>query len=456
MLRPCVLLLLAPLLVASPASAGDPARPDGSTPPEADAAARFWPQWRGPLATGVAPFGDPPVSWSETENVRFKIALPGKGHSSPIVWGERIFLTTAVPVGDPLPPRYAEVPGAHDNLPITHRYELVVLAVSRRDGTILWQRTVRRLLPHEMGHFTASLASASPVTDGDGLYVSFGSGGIYALDLDGEIRWHKDLGRMHTKHAHGEGSSPALYEGTLIVNWDHEGDSFLVAFDAASGEERWRVPRPEPTSWATPIVVEVEGKPQVIVSGTERVRGYDLASGAVIWACGGMSGNVVASPVAADGMVFAGSSYEKQAMLAIRLAGARGELTGGEHVAWSRRKGTPYVPSPLLYDGSLYFLRHYQGILTRVEAASGVERGGPYRLPGIRSVYASPVAAAGRIYVTDRQGTTLVLSHEDEPRVLALNRLDDHVNASAAIAGRDLYLRGERFLYCLTDATARD
>jgi len=258
---------------------------------------------------------------------------------------------------------------------------------------------------------------------------------------------------MVAKHGHGEGSSPALHGDSLVVNWDHEGPSFLAVLDKRSGKQLWRTPRDEPSSWATPIVVEHAGRSQAIVSGTHRVRGYDLATGEVIWEHGGLSANVVASPVAGEGMVFAGSSYEKQAMLAVRLAGARGDVSGGEQLAWLRDRGTPYVPSPLLSRGSLYFLHHYQGILTRVDAMTGKDRPGAMRLPGIRNVYASPVAAAGRVYVTDLEDLTVVLADSDEPEVLALNRLDDRFSASAALAGTDLVLRGERYLYRISTKT---
>lgn len=410
-----------------------------------------WPQWRGPLATGVAPHADPPVEWSEDKNIRWKIALPGKGHSAPIVWGERIFLTTAIPVGDALPPKHAEVHGAHNNLPVTRHHLFTVLAVDRKAGRIVWQRVVREVLPHEGGHTSGSLASNSPVTDGELVFAFFGSHGLYCLDVNGELKWQVDLGEMQSKHAHGEGSSPTLYGDALIVNWDHEGQSFLFAFDKHTGEQRWKVARDEVTSWATPIVVEHEGKAQIIVSGTNRVRGYDLATGKVIWECGGLSANIVASPVAADGMVFVGSSYEKRAMLAIRLSGAAGDITGSAQVVWSRSQGTSYVPSPLLYGDSLYFLRHYQAILTRVNAQTGADQYGPFRLSGLRNVYASPVGAAGRIYITDLDGRTLILTHEEEPTMLALNQLDDSFSASAALVGRELFLRGEQNLYCIAD-----
>ena len=189
-----------------------------------------------------------------------------------------------------------------------------------------------------------------------------------------------------------------------------------MALDKRTGKQRWRVDRDEDTSWATPIVVEHAGKAQVIVPGTNRLRGYDLANGRVIWECGGLSSNIVASPVAADGVVYAGSSYDTRALLAIRLDGAKGDITGTRQVVWTRIRGTPYVPSPLLYGDSLYFLTHYQGILSRVDAKTGEDRPGPVRLDGIDNVYASPVAAAGRIYVTDLDGATMVMSHGDTPR----------------------------------------
>jgi outer membrane protein assembly factor BamB len=410
-----------------------------------------WPQWRGPLGTGVAPKAQPPVQWSETKNVRWKTALPGKGHSTPIVWGKHIYLTTAIPFGEPVKPRFVR-PGAHDNLAMTYNHEFVVLAVNRETGKILWQQTVLKQAPHEAGHVTASLASASPVTDGERIYAYFGSYGLYCLDAHGKLLWKKYLGDMHTKHGHGEGSSPALFGDTLIVNWDHEEQSYLVALDKRNGAQRWRVARAEDTSWATPIVVEHGGKPQVIVPGTNRLRGYDLATGAVIWECAGLSSNIVASPVAANGIVYAGSSYDTRAMLAIRLDGAKGDVTGTKQVVWSRKKGTPYVPSPLLYDDSIYNLQHYQGILVRVNARTGEDRGGPFRLDSITDAYASPVGAAGRIYITSRDGATLVVSHGDAaPKTLALNELDDRFSASAALVGRELFLRGERYLYCVAE-----
>ncbi len=413
-----------------------------------------WGQWRGPFATGsAAATADPPTTWSEREekNIRWKTAIPGRGHSSPVVWGELIFLTAAVPIGDGFEPIPDNAPGSHDNLSVSHKQRFVVIAVRRTDGKIVWRSNVREAIPHEGAHYTASLASASPITDGKHVFAYFGSHGLYCLDMAGQVVWKKDLGRMQTKHGHGEGASPVLDRDVLVVNWDHEGRSFVLAMDARTGEEKWRRARNEVTSWATPIVVARGQQRQLIVSGTSRVRAYDIESGDILWECGGLSANIVASPVATGGIVYAASSYDTRAVLAIRVEGARGDITGSKQVVWSRRRNTPYVPSPLLYQDSIYYLGHYQGVLSRLNARTGEEPLGPFRLSGIREAYASPVAAAGRIYVVDRGGLTVVVSHGDKPEVLAANRLDDSFNASPAIVGKELFLRGEKWLYCLAE-----
>jgi outer membrane protein assembly factor BamB len=416
------------------------------------ARAADWPQWRGPLGTGVATVdASPPIHWSETENVRWKTSLPGHGHSTPIISGDRIFVTAAIPVGPTLAPRMSGRPGAHDNLPVTQTHRFAVIAIDRGSGKILWEKAVQQSIPREGGHLTASLASASPVTDGKRVYAHFGSHGLYCLDFAGNVVWEKQFGQMHTKHGHGEGASPALHGEFLVINWDHEEQSFLVALDPSTGTEHWRRERQEVTSWSTPLIVEVAGAMQVIVCGTDRVRGYELASGETLWECGGMSANIVATPVAADGVVYVGSSYEKRALLAIRLAGARGDITATDHVVWSRRRGTPYVPSPLLYDGSLFFLSHYQNVLTRVSAETGEDSPGTLRLGELGNIYASPVGAAGHVFLTDLHGTTQVITNTELPRSVAINRLGESVSASAAIVDREIFLRGDRHLFCIAE-----
>ena len=410
-----------------------------------------WPQWRGPMGTGVARDADPPTQWSDTDNVRWKTALPGRGHSTPIVWGDRIFVTAAVPIGPNLSPKRSGRPGAHDNLAVDSKHRFLVIAINRQDGSVVWERTVHEAIPLEGGHYTASLASASPVTDGVHLFAHFGSQGLFCLDIEGDVVWKKQFGQMHTKHGHGEGSSPALHDNTLIVNWDHEERSFLIALDKATGQQLWRRDRAEVTSWSSPLIVNHGDVAQVVVCGTDRVRGYDLASGSVIWQCGGLSANIVATPVAAGGILYVGSSYEKRALMAIRISGAQGDVTGSDQVLWLRTRGTPYVPSPLLYGESLYFLTHYQNVMTRIEAETGIDDPGAFRLGPLGNIYASPVGAADRVYVTDLDGVTLVLTHAEIPRTIAVNRLGEQVSASAAIAGTELFLRGDKHLFCIAE-----
>ena len=412
---------------------------------------RYWGQWRGPLDTGVATRAEPPTEWNESLNVRWKVPVPGPGHSSPIVWKDRIYLTSALPHGLPVEPPVGVRPGAHDNILEVRPTRFSVTALERNTGRTVWTRIVRDSLPHESRHDTGSYASASPITDGHRIYAFFGSNGLFALDLEGNVLWEKDLGDMHTKHGHGEGASPALYGNTLVVNWDHEGPSFIVALDARTGRQLWRSTRDEPTSWSSPHILVHKGRAQVVVSAANRIRSYDLSQGDLIWECGGLSHNVVAGPVSQEGLVICGSSYEKQAILGINLDGARGDLTGGASVAWIKRRDTPYVPSLLLYEGLIYYHRHYQGTFTCRRAISGEALYERARLAGIRNVYASPVAADGRIYVTSLDGQTLVFTSGDRPEALSLNGLDDRFSASAALVGDSIIMRGSKSLYCIAE-----
>ena len=413
--------------------------------------AEQWGQWRGPLGNGVSNHADPPLTWSEEKNVRWKTPIPGLGSSSPVVWGDYIFLTTAIPHGEELDPPAGHRPGSHDNTLKVRKSRFVVIATSRKDGKILWQTTVRDQVPHEGHHFTASHASASPITDGEKIYAFFGSNGLYCLDLKGKVLWEKDLGDMHTKHGHGEGSTPALHGDALVVNWDHEGPSFVVAVNKNSGKELWRNKRDEPSSWSSPHILIHEDSPQVVIAATNRIRSYDLKNGKVIWECGGLSHNVVASPVSENGILVAGSSYEKQAIMGIKLAGATGDITGTDQVEWIKRRDTPYVPSLLLYKGLIYYLRHYQGSLTCRNIKTGREIYTHARFPGIRNVYSSPVAAKDRIYLTAIDGTTVVFKAGASPQILAQNKLTETISASPALAGNDLILRGSKSLYCLSE-----
>ena len=419
---------------------------------EAAEAERYWPQWRGPLATGEGPQARPPTLWAEGRNVAWKVALPGDGKSTPVVWRDLLFLTAAVPSGKklarraPVEPAGAAGPGNPAVSPAGSAQEFVVLALGRGDGKVRWSRTVREEFPHEGTHKDGSFAAGSLLTDGARVYAFFGSRGLYALDLEGRLVWEKDFGLMRTRNSFGEGASPALYGDTLVVNWDHEGADFVAALDAKTGQERWRTARDEPTTWATPHVVVHEGKAQVVVAGTNSVRSYDLATGVPLWEAPGLTANVIPSPVSADGVVYAMSGFRGNMLRAVRVASARGALTGPPGLLWSYDKDTSYVPSPLLYRGGLYFLKSNSGVLTCLDPATGAPRY-TERLDAVANVYASPVAADGRIYVVGREGTAVVLSAGPKLQVLATNVLDDGFDASPALVDGEMYLRGRKSLY---------
>lgn len=409
---------------------------------------KYWPQWRGPDATGVSRTADPPITWSETENIRWKVEIPGRGSSSPVVWGDRIFLLTAVPVGVPDEETHQPRGGMSPRIP--HRYQ--VLAINRADGSVIWERTAREEVPHEASHQdNGTWASSSAVTDGEHVIASFESRGIYCYDMNGTLVWQKDLGDKKMRNEFGEGSTPALYGNTLVVVWDHyvPGGSFIVALDKRTGDELWRVKRDEIDTWATPAIVEENGRTHVVVPGMNRLRSYDLHTGAILWETEGLTMNPIPSPVAGGGMVFATSGFRGNSLKAIRLEGARGDITGTPNVVWTLDRDTPYVPSPLLYDGILYILKTNNGLLSAFDAATGKPHYQLQRLEQAPNVFASPVGAAGRVYIAGRDGTTVVLKHGPTFEILAENTLDDGFDASPALVDRELYLRGYRYLYAI-------
>ncbi len=413
-----------------------------AVPASGDVASTNWPTWRGPNADGVALNGNPPLRWSETENIKWKIALPGSGDSTPVVWGDKMFLTTAVAVGQASalqnsPPR----PG------VSYQFNLICL--DRHTGKVIWERTVREAVPHEGHHPDSTLASYSPITDGERVWVSFGSRGVHCYDLDGVHIWSADLMKLHTRNGFGEGSSPALAGDAIVVVADHEADSKIFAFHKDTGKLLWKKDRDEPTSWSTPIAVEVDGILQVISSATNRVRSYDAKTGDLIWQCAGQTLNCIPAPVIGFGKVFCASGYRGQALQAIEL-GHTGDLSGTDAIAWEVNKDTPYVASPLLYDDRIYVTRGLGADISCYRASTGKPLFVRQRLEGIRQIYASPVGAAGRVYIAGRHGTIKVIKHSDTFEVLATNVLDDAFDASPVVIGDDLYLKGEKHLYCIS------
>jgi len=412
-----------------------------------------WHHWRGPLANGTAPNADPPLDWdAKTKaNVKWTAELPGKSSATPIVWGNQVFAITAVATDrEAKPEDIVAVDAKFDRKtnPPTRYYEFHVYSFHRATGKVLWTHKAAEKVPHEGHHETHSYAAGSPTTDGKRLYVSFGSFGIYCYDLSGKQLWSRDLGRIISRLGWGEAVTPVIYGDSLLLNWDQEANSKLICLDAATGKTKWESPRDEPTSWNTPLVVEHKGTTQVILNGTKRIRSYDLATGKPLWTCAGMTVNAIPSPVTENGVVYVMSGYRGSAAVGVSLD-ARGEVGADAGLVWKYGKGTPYVPSPLLSNGRLYFTQERQNLLTVLDAKSGKPLQEQERLTGVRSFYSSPVAAAGRIYMTGQDGTTIVLKEGDKPELLATNRLNDPVDASPALAGKQLFVRSHSRLYCI-------
>ena len=412
-----------------------------------------WHQWRGPEANGVSRTAKPPLEWSEDRNIKWKVAINGQGNASPIVWNDKVFILTAINTGrvDPSLPKPEDQPKRVFGIkhPNTY-YKFEVLCLDRQTGEELWRQTATELVPHEGTHHDADFASSSPTTDGERLYCWFGSAGMYCYDLDGKKLWQRDLGKAYVGASLGEGCSPVVHKGRVVIVRDHARQSSIEVLDARTGETVWKENRDEPNAWATPRIVEHRGKTQVITAASNWIRSYDLDSGDTIWQCSGLTGNVTPSPIVDGDVVYCMSGYEGYSLLALPLD-AEGDISKSDTIIWSKDRGTPYIPSPVLYDGKLYFTQSNQSILTAVDSRTGetiLERS---RIPGLSNIYSSPVGADDRVYFTGRNGTTVVLSREDDLKVLATNKLDDEFNASPAIAGPHLFLRGRKSLYCLED-----
>jgi outer membrane protein assembly factor BamB len=394
-----------------------------------------WAYWRGADATGMAR-GDAPTTWSDTQGVRWKATVPGRGFSSPVVWGDRIFLTTAVPSDA----------GARAGL-VEHRF--LVHCYDRKTGKLLWERVANTGTPHEPAHPTyGSFASNSPITDGKHVYAFFGSRGLHAFTIDGQPVWQRDFGPLRMFMTFGEGAWTWLEGETLLVVVDHEGDSFLVALDKATGKERWRTPRQGNTNWSGPYVTTVNGRKQVIVSATRESVGYDFETGKRIWWARGLGQNTIPQPIAADGLVFVMSGYRNPNLMAIRL-GRTGDLTGTDAIAWENQRGNSYTPSPVLHDGILYLLTD-SGMLSALDATTGKPHYAQQRLPKPYQFKASPVGANGKLYLATENEDVVVVKMGSTFEVLATNSLKDQTFiATPAIAGGELYLRGQNTLFAI-------
>lgn len=411
-----------------------------------------WHHWRGPNADGSAPKANPPTKWDAKTNIAWKAELTGKGSATPIVWGDRVFILTAMQTDRLAKPDELPKPDSRfkvNTTPPKHFYKFIVLCFDRTSGKKLWEKTVAEAVPHEGIHKTHSYAAGSPTTDGKHLYASFGSFGTYCLDFDGAVKWSRtDFDRMHTRYGWGEAVTPVVHGDSLLLNHDQEGDSKLFCLDAATGKTKWVAKRDEKTTWATPVVIDHGGKMQAVTNGTTRVRSYDLATGDIVWQCAGMTTNPIPSPIRFGDSVICVSGYGGAAAVSVPL-GSTGDLADKGKVNWRYASGTPYVPSPVLVGESLYFTAANDSVLTVLNAKTGKTVINKERLPQAGSFYGSPITASGRVYFTDRNGTTSVLKAGDTLDILSVNKLDDPIDASPVAVGKQLFLRGEKYLYCI-------
>ncbi len=428
-----------------------------------------WGHWRGDSGNGVSTNANPPTQWSDTKNVKWKVPIPGRGSGSPVIWEDQVFVVTTVETdgGNQQQAQIQDAPqrqggrrpqgrrrrggrGGERSAAIP-KLQFKLLCIDRKRGDILWQQTATEATPHQRTHRTNSFASASPCTDGEHVYAHFGSRGLFCYTMDGALIWKRDdFGQMDTRNGFGEGSSPTLEGDKIIVPWDHEGQSYLHALDKSTGETIWRTERDEPTCWATPLVVEHAGQKQIIMNGQSCARAYELETGDELWRCGGQAQRPIASAVADNGLVFVGSGHKGSFLGAFHLDG-RGDIEDSKSVAWIIGRDTPDIASLLLSSGRIYFYKGKTGLLSCVDAATGQPHYTTARIPGLSTIYASPIAAGGRVYLTGRSGTTVVIEDANELKIIATNSVGETVDATPAPVGNELFIRGEQHLFCIAD-----
>lgn len=413
-----------------------------------------WPQWRGPDGSGISNEKNLPAKWTPTTNIKWKAAIPGRGHSSPIVWGNRVFVTTAVE-GDVVSGAKAVKHMAGDkeflhpdSIGADRKHQFKVIALNRESGKVLWEAVAWEGTPYDNRHRKSSYAASTPATDGKLVYAFFGTEGLYAYDFNGKLAWKAQVGNL-ANLGMGTGTSPILFENLVIVQCDEDNGegSFIVALDKKTGKEAWRTPRKIQISWSTPLLVKTATRSELIASGTETVISYDPATGKELWRHKGVESNAIPSPVANSDMVYLVAGFPAKIAMAIKLGGS-GDLTGTPNVPWKYAKGTAYVPSPILYGDYLY-LTTDRGILTCIDAKTGEVKYEGGRIPIPATFTASPVAFEGKILMTSEDGDTFIVKAGPKHEVLGTNSIGEPVYASPAVADGRIFIRGEKNLYCI-------
>jgi outer membrane protein assembly factor BamB len=416
-----------------------------------------WPQFRGHDARGVSENKALPTHWSATENVAWKTDLPGRGWSSPIVWGERVFLTTVVNTGTSEEPKKGLYFGGDRPKPPDATHQWKVFCLDLKTGAVVWERLVHEGAPQSSIHLKNSFASETPVTDGERVYCYFGNVGVFCFDLAGTALWTHRIEPSETRYGWGTAASPALHADRLYVLNDNDKDSYLLALDARSGKQIWRSPRDEKSNWSTPYIWRNELRTEIVTLGTGKVRSYDL-EGKLLWSLEGMSSITIATPYESDGRLYFSSGYvldPLRPIYAIRPGAKgdislRGEETSNEWIAWSNHQSAPYNPSTLVYRDRLYVL-YDRGLFACFDPANGSPIYPPQRIPNGRAFTASPWAYGGNVFCLNEDGVTFVFAASDEFRLLHTNSLadDDMCMATPAIAGDRLLIRTSARLYCI-------
>jgi outer membrane protein assembly factor BamB len=415
-----------------------------------------WPQWRGPAGQGISTDARVPLEWTATENVLWKTAIPGRGHSQPIVWGGRLFLTTAiegevVPGAGPVKHMDEGKEFLHpDSVGANKKHTFKVLAVDADSGKILWERTAWEGTPFDDRHKKSSYAAPTPVTDGRLVYAYFGTEGLYAYDFEGKLAWQVMPGKIATLGM-AVGTSPVLHENLVILQCDEDGGagSFIAAYDKKTGREAWRTARPVQVSWSTPVLVTARetGRAELVTTGNEWVIAYDPTTGKELWRTKGVAANAIPSAVTGPDLVIVSAGFPDKVAMAIKPGGS-GDLTGTPRILWKYAKGTAYVPSPILVGDYVYLVTD-KGLVTCLDARTGEVKYEGARVPVPATFTASPVAVDGRLVWVSEDGDAYVIKPGPVHEVLRTNTLGEPVYASPAIAQGRLFIRGARHLYCI-------
>jgi outer membrane protein assembly factor BamB len=423
--------------------------------------AQNWPSFRGPSASGVAEGKEPTaVKWNAAtgENILWKTPLAGVAVSSPIVWGDRVFVSTAVssdPSSGIRTGLYGDVEPAKDVS--KHSWKLV--ALDRRTGKVLWERVAHEGIPKTKRHPKSSQATATPVTDGRHVIVSFGSEGLYAYDIDGKLLWTKDLGVLNAgwfydpDYEWGVGSSPIIWKNLVIVQCDIQKNSFIAAFDVDTGQPAWRTAREEIPSWSTPAIFEHDGRAELVTQATTFIRGYNPESGKELWRLGGNSEITIPTPIVGPGVIIVTNGYRGvQPIFAIKPGASgditlKGDATTNEFIAWSTNRGGPYIPTPVIYGDLLYVLA-INGVLAAYDVKTG-QRVYQERVAGGGSFSASPVAADGKLYLTSEDGDVFVVRAGPKYELLATNPMSQVIMATPAIANGVIFIRGLKDVFAI-------